>query len=339
MKRKRILFIGNFDEKNKYNGQYIRTNSISQSLKKSKYSAFITYADTKKTLNMLLKLIIAAIRCDIIILVCTASSLWLFTTVFRIFKCEKSVIYIAIGNSITKLKDINKKSYNTAIKLRKILVQTQYMKKQLMIQEYHNIKVFPNYRIFLNNNIENKFKKNYYIFCSRICKEKGIEICIESIKKLNKEKKDIYYLDIYGPIEKGYAERFNKLCSGCDQINYKGIIEPSNVVNVLKKYYCLIFPTYYEGEGFPGIILESFLAGTPVIASNWKSNSEIVKNNINGLLMDKISSDNLYSKIEEFSQKKDEEIARIRLRAKKEAEQFTEDKVFPILLNELEKII
>lgn len=53
---------------------------------------------------------------------------------------------------------------------------------------------------------------------------------------------------------------------------------------VLKNYDALLFPTYYEGEGFAGTIIDAFAAGLPVIASDWKYNSEIIKQGITGVI-------------------------------------------------------
>jgi len=47
----------------------------------------------------------------------------------------------------------------------------------------------------------------------------------------------------------------------------------------------LLFPTYYEGEGFAGTILDALYAGIPVIASDWNFNTEIIKDMENGLIV------------------------------------------------------
>ena len=59
----------------------------------------------------------------------------------------------------------------------------------------------------------------------------------------------------------------------------------------------MIFPTYYQGEGFPGAILDSYISGIPVIASNWKYNSEIVKEEQTGKLFLCQDVDDLVAKL------------------------------------------
>ncbi|MFR3494185.1 MAG: glycosyltransferase [Blautia sp.] len=53
-------------------------------------------------------------------------------------------------------------------------------------------------------------------------------------------------------------------------IRYKGMVPFNQSTEVLKNYDALLFPTYYEGEGFAGTIIDAFAAGLPVIASDWK---------------------------------------------------------------------
>ena len=55
-------------------------------------------------------------------------------------------------------------------------------------------------------------------------------------------------------------------------------------VDAIKDYYALLFPTYWNGEGFPGTILDAFSAGIPVVATDWNCNGEIVDDGINGIL-------------------------------------------------------
>ena len=40
------------------------------------------------------------------------------------------------------------------------------------------------------------------------------------------------------------------------------------------------------GEGFPGVIIDAFISGLPVIASDWNLNSEIIEDGINGFLIE-----------------------------------------------------
>ena len=55
---------------------------------------------------------------------------------------------------------------------------------------------------------------------------------------------------------------------------------------VLSQYDVMIFPTYWEGEGFPGVLVDALIAGLPVIASNWHLNSEVIEEGKTGWLIE-----------------------------------------------------
>lgn len=55
--------------------------------------------------------------------------------------------------------------------------------------------------------------------------------------------------------------------------------------DILANYSAMLFPTYWEGEGFPGILIDAMIAGTPVIASDWGYNSEIIENWETGVII------------------------------------------------------
>ncbi len=59
-------------------------------------------------------------------------------------------------------------------------------------------------------------------------------------------------------------------------VQYCGTVAADQSVDVLKHYFVLLFPTYYEGEGFAGTLLDAYSAGVPVIATDWKYNRELV---------------------------------------------------------------
>ena len=46
----------------------------------------------------------------------------------------------------------------------------------------------------------------------------------------------------------------------------------------------MLFPTYREGEGFPGVIIDAYISSLPVVASNHNFNSEFIKSQETGFL-------------------------------------------------------
>lgn len=114
------------------------------------------------------------------------------------------------------------------------------------------------------------------VFLSRVEKEKGIFTLIEAMKKLGAG----YSLDIYGPlngIEKAVLNGMN--------YHYQGCVPAHEVPSVLSRYDLLVLPTTWDTEGYPGIIIEAYGVGLPVIATSVGAIPEIVEEGITGFLM------------------------------------------------------
>ena len=119
---------------------------------------------------------------------------------------------------------------------------------------------------------------------SRVMKEKGIEDAVNAVKSVNKYfGRVVYTLDIYGQVDSNQTGWFDNLRGGLPYyIKYGGQVPFDKSVEVLKNYFALLFPTYYEGEGFAGTLIDALAAGVPVIASDWRYNGEIVIHEVTG---------------------------------------------------------
>ena len=92
-------------------------------------------------------------------------------------------------------------------------------------------------------------------------------------------------LDFYGPLIDFSEEQLNTF-----NTFYKGQLDHSLTIPTLSEYDFLVFPTFHSGEGYPGVIIESYAAGTPVITTNWMSIPELVIHGKTGLLIEPKSS-------------------------------------------------
>lgn len=57
---------------------------------------------------------------------------------------------------------------------------------------------------------------------------------------------------------------------------YIGEISPPEVERLMTTHHALVLPTYYAGEGYPGVIIEAFMVGLPVITTCWNAIPEMV---------------------------------------------------------------
>ena len=114
--------------------------------------------------------------------------------------------------------------------------------------------------------------------------QKGVEDAINAVNKINEKMGDVvYHLDIYGPIDDGYQDRFDKLQKSFpSNVRYLGTVDSSKSVEVIKDYFALLFPTRFYTEGIPGTLIDACAAGVPVITSLWVNHADVFYDGVTG---------------------------------------------------------
>jgi glycosyltransferase involved in cell wall biosynthesis len=80
----------------------------------------------------------------------------------------------------------------------------------------------------------------------------------------------------YRPSEQA---EFQKRVAQPDLVNwveYKGFISGDEKRGLLRTSDCFCFPTYYEAENFPLVLIESMAYGLPVVVTNWRGLPEFL---------------------------------------------------------------
>ena len=124
-------------------------------------------------------------------------------------------------------------------------------------------------------------------------KSKGIVEIINAFASLDES----YTIDLYGIVKDDVLTSINLP----QNLKHLGVLNPNEVTTVLRNYDVLILPTFHEGEGYPGVIIEAYSQGLPVITTNWKQIPEIVINNKTGFLITPKSKTQLVNAIKRFS--------------------------------------
>ena len=147
---------------------------------------------------------------------------------------------------------------------------------------------FPNIRKKPDTPAPERKRCRKFLFLSQVFPEKGIGELLEAFRRLYGEFPDSR-LDIYGPIP---AARFTSddACYSEEDfrhpgVRYLGLVKPDRIYETIGKYDVLVLPTWFSGEGYPGVIVEAYQMGSPVIATNWQSIPDIV-DNTSGLLVE-----------------------------------------------------
>lgn len=149
------------------------------------------------------------------------------------------------------------------------LVQTKEMVALANKSGLKNVEWFPTSRPkSLSYNDKTKSCRKF-VFLGQIKKSKGIFEIIEAAENFGPD----IHVFIYGPFFDGLN---SDIFDHCKRVTYCGVVKPEKVSEVLGLYDALLLPTYYLGEGYPGVVLEAFNLGIPVITTTWKAIPEIV---------------------------------------------------------------
>ena len=191
---------------------------------------------------------------------------------------RKNIYYWAVGGTLhQRLVELGY-DLDTYKKLDAIYVQSEKIVSGLKALGINNsIKVDNSKRIDYYPVLHPKNSSDKrFVFFSRVHPEKGCQEIINCTKRLN----DLGYkfvVDFYGALDKDYQD-FPSRISDVHNISYKGFldIKKNEGYDTLASYDVMLFPTYWMGEGFPGVVIDAYIAGLPIIASDWNCNEEVI---------------------------------------------------------------
>ncbi|MBC5630966.1 glycosyltransferase family 4 protein [Clostridium sp. NSJ-6] len=134
-----------------------------------------------------------------------------------------------------------------------------------------------------------------FSFIARVMKDKGIDEYLEAAKSIKVNYPRVNF-SIIGKIEE---VKYRSILSEYERrgiIKYEGFND--DIIHVIEKSSCIINPSY--SEGMSNVLLEGAACGRPLIASDIPGCREIIDNDINGLLFNVKSAEDLIEKIDKF---------------------------------------
>lgn len=211
-----------------------------------------------------------------------------FILIFNLIR-RKNVYYWVVGGALSELLSTHTYSVKPYKNLKCILVQGKEMvtdlhklglKQTQLVLNAKPIKYIPKKHIRPTGTILN------FVFISRVSPGKGCDYIFEAVKKLNSENlSSRFTVTFYGKIESGYTTFLHSV-SSYDNVTYNGFLDLQDPqsYDVLASYDAMLFPTYWEGEGFAGIFIDAFIAGLPVICSDWNCNSDFIDDSVGRII-------------------------------------------------------
>lgn len=277
---------------NQLDGQTIKTREIYE-LFKTKYTGAVTFFDTQnfknKPLNII-KLFKLVHNSNVIVYLPGQSNLrYVFPLISLFIKKRTKIIYPVVGGWLDSFLCDRPWLIKQLSKFTLIGAETKRLKNNLeSLYHFNNVKVLTNFRskeyVPFANPINGILR---VVFMARITRAKGCDTIFEIAERLEKENIDNIKFTFYGKIDPSYESvflgRIKKLNNNC---SYGGLIQPQDVYSTLNRHDVLILPTFYEGEGFPGSVIDSYKAGIPVIVSKWKDLPEFVVQGKTGFVVE-----------------------------------------------------
>lgn len=300
---KKILFIGSLNTKKlKYDGERVKSTIIFDVLKNN-FDTSVINLSRHKLFNTL-KLFFIGLFCKNkyakVVLSKDPHGANIIIKIFRFTRFQLSKIYYFEIGPFLYDRIINGTIKKETFDDIKIIVETKSMKPELESVGISVYDIFPNFKHIIDVPfVEQKYPKQVLklIYFSRIDEMKGIYDLMEVVNDLNKEE-TIFELDIFGIESYNYDEnRFKSLLASGKGIIYKGKIDLSseNEYSILSSYDLHVFPTKYP-EGFPGTIIDFFVAGVPTLSSTFKRAYDILSDD-DSFFFEKNSKNDLGKKL------------------------------------------
>lgn len=204
--------------------------------------------------------------------------------------CKRNMMFFVPGNDYNDfVKPQNIKYWQF---IDRILVQSKSIIRELRQIGYTNVSYCPNFKVIDYRPVRKEKQSNplNFVYVGRLIEEKGIQVMIDACRLLN----DNFVLTIYGKETDKYNKKFFKRI-GDNRIEYRGYLnlKTERGLDELANHDVLLFPTYFEGEGFSGTLIDAFICGLPVIATDFHANPEIVQDGENGVVIPPKSSEAL----------------------------------------------
>lgn len=143
----------------------------------------------------------------------------------------------------------------------------------------------------------------HLLFLSNLMPSKGVYVLLDALKILKDNGYQFICNFVGGESKEISAKTFSDEVSYRrlnGQVYYLGKKYDAEKNEILIKHDIFIFPTYYDNECFPLVLLEAMQAGLPCISTEEGGIADIINDGVNGKIIPTIDSEDLALKIKEL---------------------------------------
>ena len=339
-RRRRIGFIGRIDpDETMVDGQTVKTRTLYRYMVRRFGASNIRAVDTLDYHHQGGRVVRELIRClhacdDVVVLLSSGGRralfpiLWLASSVLGV-----RIYHDLIGGSLAD--DVEADASGRLVRYLNSFevnwVETRALADRLRALGVRNVSRLPNFKDVDDVDVDPtapRERPRRLCTLSRVTPEKGIDNAVRAVAAINGDGPPVVTLDVFGPIEPSYEERFRRLVDSVPHVRYAGRVPPERAAAAVSGHFALIFPTEWTGEGVPGTIIDAMHAGLPVVASRWRYYCEMLQDGVTGLSYDFDRPELLEATIRELLALPEARIVSMRRALLERARAYTPEAVF-----------
>jgi glycosyltransferase involved in cell wall biosynthesis len=143
-------------------------------------------------------------------------------------------------------------------------------------------------------------------YIGSVGRAKGFHVLLEALEKLSRQEK--CELHVFGeaqnPWDQEYMQRYLNIYKGKSEIITHGYLDHHKILDAFKQIDVLVVPSIYL-EVFGLVVLEAFSAGRPVIVTKSGGPAELVRDGVDGFIVDRNDSKSLAEAMQKFIENPD----------------------------------
>lgn len=162
-----------------------------------------------------------------------------------------------------------------------------------------NTKWFPTSRLGTLPKQNESFRDSeplQILYLSQVRWNKGIDRCISLANYIQKKRLNAK-IHVYGELfEEKYLKEIKNISN--DIIQYHGVANREEVYDIMRESDIFFFPTRYDGEGYPGVIVESITVSLPIFATDMENIRDLIEHEKDGLLVNFDDEERVWNQME-----------------------------------------
>lgn len=297
--RRRLLLVGDIRiGRPPVNGEQVKNQIVAAWLEGRHRLSYVDTDSWKRRpwviLQVLAELLLG--RYDTVLVSASSASVHTLFRAIRPFRKVRSrILYLVIGGYLPTGIRCGRYLASNYASLKGIVVEGEGMRRELKaLGVAAPLHVIPNVKpvrgLHGDASRYTADAPTRFLFVGRIAEPKGTLAVMQALDHpLLKDRTEELVVDYYGKIEQGHEAAFREALSRHPCCAYKGYLDitndPQSAYAIFSGYHAMLFPTTWMGEGFPGVVIDAYLCGLPVIATDWNMNREVVQDGVTGTII------------------------------------------------------